>query len=221
MTYSTTRSRALPLTGATIGVLWVATQLVADLVVVGDPDPVADPAGAQQTLLDHQPAAFTTIFGAAYLAVLVVFFAAALRRSLGQSAMAAASFGGGVLLAVALSTQALGNFSVLAAARHHDTDAMTTLGYAAASAWPLLSVAGAVFLLATGVAALRVNALPRWLARITIGLGVLALLGPAAFVFWLAAPLWFAAVGLTLQTRSDPDPATPEFSRWLAEGHPA
>lgn len=210
MSYSNTRSRTLPLTGAAIGALWVATQIVADLVVIGDVDPVADPMGAQQTLLDHQPAAFTTIFGAAYLAVLVVFFAAALRRSLGDSAMATASFGGGVLLAVALTSDALGNFAVLTAARHHDTRAVATLGYAATSAWPLLSVAGGVFLLATGTAALRVNALPRWLAWATIGLGVLALLGPAAFLFWLAAPLWFAAVGLTLERRSevmDPQPA--------------
>ena len=202
MTYAS--SRVLPLTGAAIGVLWIATQFIADLVVVGDLDPVADPTGARQALLDHQPAAFTTIFGAAYIAVLVVFFAAALRRSLGESAMATASFGGGVLLAAALTTDALGNFAILAAARHHDIHAMTTLGYAAATAWPLLSVASGVFLLATGVAAVRVKVLPRWLARLTIGLGVLALLGPAAFVFWLVAPLWFAAVGLTLETRRNP-----------------
>jgi hypothetical protein len=204
------------LTGAAIGVLWVATQIVADLVVIGDLDPVADPVGAQQTLLDHQAAAFTTIFGAAYLAVLVVFFAATLRRSLGESAMATASFGGGVLLAVALTSDALGNFAVLTAARHHNTQAVTTLGYAATSAWPLLSVAGSVFLLATGMAALRVKALPRWLAWVTIGLGVLALLGPAAFLFWLAAPLWFAAVGLTLERRNDPvlDPQSARSSTY-------
>ena len=204
MTHSSARSRTLSLTGAAIGVLWVATQFVADLVVIGDVDPVGDPAGAQQTLLDHQPAAFTTIFGAAYLAVLVVFFAAALRRSLGESAMATAVFGGGVLLAVALTSDALGNFAVLSAARHHDTRAVTTLGYAATSAWPLLSVAGAVFLLAAGTAALRVEALPRWFAWVTIGLGAMALLGPAAFLFWLAAPFWFTAVGLTLERRTDP-----------------
>ena len=183
-----TRSRTVPLIGAAIGVLWIATQLVADLVVVGDPDPVGDPAGAQQSLLDHQPAAFATIFGAAYIAVLLVFFAAAIRRSLGDSAMASASFGGGVLLAIALTTDALGNFATLSAARHDDIQAMTTLGYAAQSAWPLLSVGSSVFLLATGIGALRVQALPRWLARLTIGLGVLCLLGPAAFAFWLVGP---------------------------------
>lgn len=199
----TARSRTVPLIGATIGVLWIATQLVADLVV-GDPDPVGDPSGAQQSLLAHQPAAFTTIFGAAYIAVLIVFFAASLRRSLGESTLATASFGGGVLLALGLTTNALGNFATLAAARHHDMDAMITLGYASQSTWPLLSVGGSVFLLATGVGALRVQALPRWLARVTIGLGVLCLLGPAAFVFWLVAPLWFAAVGLTLETRTYP-----------------
>lgn len=37
-----------------------------------------------------------------------------------------------------------------------------------------------VFLLATGVGALRAHALPRWLAQVTMGLGVLCLLGPAA-----------------------------------------
>jgi len=73
------------------------------------------------------------------------------------------------------------DIAVLTAARHHDTKAVTTLGYAAASAWPLLSVAGSVFLLATGMAALRVNALPRWLAWVTIGLGVLALLGHESY----------------------------------------
>jgi hypothetical protein len=56
---------------------------------------------------------------------------------------------------------------------------------------------------ATGLGARRAQAMPRWLSLVTIVLGVLALLGPAAFVFWLIAPLWFAVVGIALDHRDE------------------
>jgi hypothetical protein len=48
--------------------------------------------------------------------------------------------------------------------------------------------------------------MPWWLSVVTIVLGVLALLGPGAFVFWLIAPLWFAAVGIALDHRDEGEP---------------
>jgi hypothetical protein len=193
-----TSSRLLPITGVAAGVIWAGTQIVADLLFVGDPDPVGDAAGTQQTLLDHQGAAMVTVLGSMYLAVLILFFAAATRRVLGNSTYASAAFGGGLLLALAMVSGGIGNFAILAAARHHDTAAITTLGYAESVTWPLLGAASGAFLLATGLGSRRTQAMPRWLWGVTVVLGVLALLGPGAFAFWLIAPVWFAVVGVAL-----------------------
>jgi fatty acid desaturase len=77
-------------------------------------------------------------------------------------------------------------------------------------AWPLMWAASGAFLLATGLGARRAQAMPRWLWVVTVVLGVLALLGPGAFVFWLIAPVWFVVVGITLDHRGEgvPDQVT-------------
>lgn len=189
-------ARMLPWTGVAAGVVWAGTQIVADLVFVGDPDPVGDPAGTLQALHDHRVAAMVSVLGAMYLAVLVVFFTAALRQTLGRSTTATAMCGGGVLLALAILSSGIGNFAVLTAANHDDAGAIKTLGYAESVTWPLLGAASGTFLLGAGITALRSAGSPRWLVIVTIVLGVLALLGPGAFIFWLVAPLWFAVAGI-------------------------
>lgn len=212
--------RLLPVMGIATGVVWAGTQIAADLFFVGDPDPVGDPAGTQRALSEHQAAAMVTVLGSMYLAVLIVYFAAAARRVLGNSIHATAAFGGGVLLALAVVSGGVGNFAILAAAHHDDTVAITTLGYAESVAWPLFGAAGGVFLIATGLAALRARAMPRWLSAATIGLGVLALLGPAAFAFWLIAPVWFAGAGIALTHRGEGVPDEITFTAPAAPGPP-
>src|SRR5215207_8633406 len=103
--------RLLPVTGIITGVVWAGTQIVADLLFVGDPDPVDDPVGTQQALLDHQVAAMVTVLGSMYLAVLIVYFAAASKTALGSSAHSTAAFGGGVLLAMAIVAVGTGDFA--------------------------------------------------------------------------------------------------------------
>ncbi|HTE74502.1 MAG TPA: hypothetical protein VK640_15070 [Actinomycetes bacterium] len=198
-----TSGRLLPVTGAITSVVWAGTQIVADLLFVGDPDPVEDPVGTQQALLDHQVAAMVTVLGSMYLAVLIVYFAAASKPALGSSAHSMVAVGGAVLLAVAIVAAGIEDFAIISAAHHADTAAIKTLGYAQSVGWPLLGAASGAFLLGTGLAARRERSMPRWLSAVTIVLGVLALLGPGAFVFWLVAPLWFGVVGITLDHRGE------------------
>jgi hypothetical protein len=51
---------------------------------------------------------------------------------------------------------------------------------------------------ATGIAALRTGALPRWLGWASIGLGVLAVAGPLGGIAFLLAPVWTLVVGIVL-----------------------
>ena len=61
--------------------------------------------------------------------------------------------------------------------------------------------------------------MPRWLGVVTVVLGVLALLGPGAFVFWLIAPVWFVVVGIALDHHGEgvPEQVTgaAQDARWL------
>jgi len=55
----------------------------------------------------------------------------------------------------------------------------------------------ALMLLATGVAGLRYGVLPKWLAIVTLVLGVVAV-SPIGFFVFIAALLWVAVVGVLL-----------------------
>ena len=63
-------------------------------------------------------------------------------------------------------------------------------------------VGSAVLLLSVGLGGLRTAVLPKWLAIVTIVLGVCCLLGPTGFAVWFAMPVWCIAVSVALVRRS-------------------
>jgi hypothetical protein len=195
--------RLLPAVGIVTGVLWAVTSVAAD-AWVNIPDTLGDPARVQQAFLGHRPAAWVMVLGSIYLAVAVVFFAAGAQRVLAHSVYGAAALGGGVMVAVATVVhQGIGKFVLLAASNHHDQASLHTLGYLDAVTWPILGASSGAFLLATGIGSRRERMMPTWLSVSTIVLGVLALLGPGALVFWLVAPVWFVVVGFTLDRHGE------------------
>jgi hypothetical protein len=190
--------RLLPISGAAAGILWAISSVGAD-IWLNPPDSVGDPARVEQAFLDHQMAAWIMILGSIYVAVAIVFFAAAVQRATNKSAHGSAAFGGGVLLAVAMIVhQGIGKFAVLSAVHHHDHQSILTLGYFDAVTWLLLSAGTGAFLLATGIASLQSRAMPTWLSIVTVILGIVGLLGPGAIVFYFLAPVWFIGATIAL-----------------------
>jgi hypothetical protein len=193
--------RWLATTGIVAGVVWAVFTVAVD-IWLNEPDSVGDPAKLERVFLDHQLAAWLMVLGSILVAVTVVFFAAAAQRTL-ESSLGPAVIGGGVLLAVAMLVhQGVGRFALLSAAHHHDLPSIHALGYVDAVTWVFLSAGEGLFLLATGIAALRAHALPGWLTVVTLVLGALALLGPGALLFFVLAPIWFVVTGLALNRRS-------------------
>ena len=195
---NTRPDRLLSVTGILTAVLWALTQVGADLWL-NLPDTLGDPTRIQQSLLAHELAAWAIVIGSMALAVPLVLFGAAAQRALGNSTLAAAVLGGAVMLALAGIIRGIGKFALLSGAHHHDTASIHTLGYIDAVSWPILGAATGTFLIAMGLAGNRSHALPRWLANTTLVLGVLALVGPGALLFWLLAPFWFVAAALQLE----------------------
>jgi hypothetical protein len=194
--------RLLTISGAAAGILWAVSTVGAD-IWLNAPDSEGDPARVEQVFLDREPAAWIMILGSVYLAVAIVFFAAAAARATSKSAHGLAALAGGVLLAVAMIVhQGIGRFAVLSAAHHHDQDSIHTLGYFDAVTWLLLGAGTGAFLLATGIASLQSRAMPKWLSVVTVVLGVIALLGPGALVFYFLAPAWFIGTSIAINRRT-------------------
>ena len=77
--------------------------------------------------------------------------------------------------------------------------------------WLPFMVGAAVLLLSTGLGGLRTAVLPKWLAIVTIVLGVGALLGPTGFAVWFALPVWCIVVGVVLMRRQSASAQSPQL----------
>jgi hypothetical protein len=217
---TTSSGRLLRIAGIATAVSWAVTSIAAD-IWVHVPDTIGDPERIEQALLDHRVAAWVMVLGSIYVAVAVVFFAAGAQRVLADSAHGTAALGGGVMLAVAMVVhQGIGKFALLAAANNHDTTSIHTLGYLDAVTWLILGAGSGAFLLAVGIGSLRARVMPKWLAIATIVLGVLALLGPGALLFWLLAPVWFVVAGFLLERGGNRPPDVFADTRPVASSVP-
>jgi hypothetical protein len=160
----------------------------------------------------HHNAAYVSCFVLVAAAVAFVFFAGALRDALrrddaGGDWLPTVAFGGGVAYAIALSLFAVGQAALLKGADLGSAEMARTLNVLnSASFFPAMA-AVSVVLLAGGVAALRTNALPRWLAWVATVVGAVSVLGPLGFAGFFLLPLWSLVAGVTLSRRAANTPA--------------
>jgi hypothetical protein len=195
--------RPLRLAGICVAVMWFLAMIVTDGIQQGTTrNIITDAAAAQHTILSHQDVIVVESISSFYLAALLIVFGAALRPALGEGVPGFAVFGGAVLAAVAIVLGGAVSFAELAAAHHHNTGALLTLGYLVAFAWSWEGAAWGFFLLATGSAILQKKAAPRWFAIATIVLGVVTISGVGSVLFWALAPVWFAAAGFLVRARN-------------------
>jgi len=205
--------RLAPLTGAVFVIL-----VVVAFVALGQDTPGAH-ASAQKVQTyysEHQgreaAAAFVLALGLPFL----VFFSSVLYRALrtagGQGRLAAAAFGGGLLAAAGFGFAAAIHFALADAADKASTlGATQTLNVLDNDSFIPFAAGLGILLLASGLAAVRYGALPRWLAWVGIVLGV-ATFTPAGFIGFIGSGVWIIAASIALYLRGPLAGAGPAYS---------
>jgi hypothetical protein len=132
-------------------------------------------------------------------AIVLVFFGAWLRQTLRSKTSSPdwlpdVVFAGTIIQAVTLSIFVSAAKSVQDGIASDNPVIARTLNIADGNNFVTAMLALACVLIATGVSAYRSGALPRWLAVVSIVLGVMAPLGPAGFAPFLTFPLWVIVV---------------------------
>lgn len=199
MAESTRSDKILPYTGVLAGILFAVAGFVPKVS-----EKYADPE-AMQIMNDNATRNFVSVVASAFFCVAMLWFVSTLRQALrpaeGDSAVSNAAFAGGILVAGSQAISAWILLGALNAADKNDLTSFQTITYLGIDGWLPWVAASAVFYLATGIAALRSAALPRWFAIVTVVLGVLCMLGPAGIAVYLVTPLWLVVAGVLVSVK--------------------
>lgn len=196
-----TFEKFLPWTGAVAGVLWGVQMFAANA-----PDDPADPKAVGiigDAVARNYIAGFALLAGA----LMLIFFAAAARRSLrsgeaGESTYSSVAHGGLLVAAVGFGLLGVVQIALTNAANAADAAATATIGQLALIGWlPALAGFVAAFW-GLGLGGLRNATLPKWFAIVTVVLGVVGVLGPLAMVVYLLLPLWLIAASAVTASSS-------------------
>lgn len=196
-----TFEKFLPWTGALAGVLWGVQMFAAKT-----PDDPADPKAVTvigDAVTQNYIAGFALLVGA----LMLVFFAAAARRSLrsgeaGESTYSSVAHGGLLVAAIGFGLLGVVQIALTNSAKAQDAAATATISQLALIGWlPALAGLVAAFW-GLGLGGLRNATLPKWFAIVTIALGVVGVLGPLALVVYLLLPLWLIGASAVTAGRS-------------------
>jgi hypothetical protein len=155
---------------------------------------------------DHDvQATFAGLAGGLFLTAMA-FFASGLRQALrsgepGESTYSSVAYAGTLLVGVAVAVSGWVAFATGEAGHDNEAAAVHTFSYLNDVAWVPWTAASAVMMLGVGIGGLRTATLPRWLAIVSILLGIGNILGPAAIVVFFVTPIWLAACGVVLLRR--------------------
>src|SRR5215203_6586076 len=193
--------RFLPIAGVLVGLLFVAVNALT----WGSPDST-DAQELTEWGASHETRVTLAGVGLAYIAVLMAFFAVALRGAIRageaeESTYSSVAFAGGLMIASASALWAYVSLTTMSAISEGDAAAVSTMAHFTSMSWLPWLIGSAVLFLAVGIGALRTAALPRWLAVVTIVLGVLCLTGVGGIAVYLASPVWFVVTGFVLHRR--------------------
>lgn len=193
--------RFLPIAGVLVGLLFVAVNVLT----WGSPDST-DAKELTEWGASHETRVTLAGFGLAYIAVLMAFFAVALRGAIRageaeESTYSSVAFAGGLLIASASALWAYVSLTTMSAITDDDAAAVSTMAHFSSLSWLPWLIGSAVLFLAVGIGALRTGALPRWLSVVTVVLGVLCLTGVGGIVVYLVSPVWFVVTGAVLYQR--------------------
>jgi hypothetical protein len=200
--------RFLSYSGVLAGLLFAAGAVLPKV-----PQDYHDPH-AVAIIHDHATRNIIGAIAMGLFCVAMLFFGTGLRRSLrsaegGESTYSSVAYAGAVLVAGSQGLAAWLMFASLDAASHKDTGAVNTLSYLGIDNWVPWVAASAALLLATGLGGLRNAVLPRWLAIVTVILGVGCLLGPVGAGVFIVMPLWLIVTSVVLGQRQDAEDRIP------------
>jgi uncharacterized membrane protein len=209
-----TFEKFLPASGTLAGILFAITGYVAHTPENSSDNPVAVMAG-------HQTQNMVAVVAAALFAVTMAFFAVAIRQALrsgepGESTYSSAAFAGGVMVAVMSTLNAWLLFALVDAADSKDRATAHVFGALGLDSWLPFMAGAAVLLLSTGLGGLRTAVLPKWLAIVTIVLGVCCLGGPTGFIVWFAMPVWCIVTSVVLVRRQSAETAAPRTAQTVS-----
>lgn len=196
------RSGPAPLLGTAFAALFV-------LAFVGSGGGAESDTPGSEVIADHAQSSSTLlIFGTALIiaAIVLVFFGGWLRQTLRSTAtgpdwLPDVVLAGAIIHAVTLTTFVSSSNSVQHAIDTGDPAIAQALNIASGSDFVTAMLGLACMLIATGVSAYRSGALPRWLAVVSIILGVMAPLGPGGFAPFLTFPVWVVVVSFMATSR--------------------
>ena len=193
--------------GSLSGIAFVALVFAAQLSTGGIPNSSASPTTVIDFYQAHQSSEqLGTVLTAAAVVVGLYFFGCLrtyLSRVAGGPQFASIGFAGVILFAVGGCINAGLQWSL--------ADVPSRLSPGAAQALNVLFsdnlatgfyIAGlASLMLFYGIAMVRTRLMPRWLGWVSIGLGVIALAGPLAFLVFVAMAPWTITVSILLFLR--------------------
>lgn len=194
--------RYAPWTGVLAVVLWVVGFLI-----LMSPGNVAQDASPEQVLDYHQRNGGPVIAGSFIFMLGVlsfVWFLGSLASSLrvaeaGAGRVASIAFGGGLGMAVCALLLPSGGVYVALAAGTMSAASADALRHLPGVFYIGVELFAAVLVGATGLVALRTAVLPRWLAWVSLLLGLVLLIPPIGWVgVLLGVPLWTLTVSLLL-----------------------
>jgi hypothetical protein len=213
-------ARYAPLAGVAFFVLTVVT------IVLSNESPDSDDSTAKvvEYWTDNEDSEVAAAFVATFASFFFLWFAGSVRATVARveaagGRLATLLFGGAVLSAAGLMTNNAIQFTVAETAGEVPPDVTQTLSVLYADFFFPISMGIAIFLLASGIAALSYGALPRWLGWAAVVLGVL-IVTPVWFVGLFGSVLWVLVVSVLL-FRAAGGPAEPGEPTATAEASPS
>ena len=208
--------RFLPISGIIAGLLFAAANIMTDA-----PGLSAPASKHIQWFEDHKAVNIISGVASGYFLVAMVLFAVGLRAALRaregeRSTYSSAAFAGGILVAVFVLANGMLNLLSVEAADHKAGEVVMTLAYGMDLGWLPWAASSAVLYLGAGIGGLATKLLPKWLAIVTIAMGVLSMTGPTGILVFFATPLWLIAAGIVLRQRQRGEIATSAPTRSAA-----
>ena len=196
--------RFAPLAGLVFLVL-----AIASFVIGGEPPSVEDStAEIVEFWEDEEGSQLASAILAAWAAVALVWFGGSLRESVvraegGPSRLGSIALGGAVLCAAGITMNATFQFAAVDVHDDVPPQVLQTISVLYTDTFFPMAVGTALFLLASGIAAVRHGAFDKRLGWIGIVIGVLAVT-PAGFFAFIASLAWVGIAAIVLYRQKDP-----------------